>query len=638
MIKKIPYIYNYKKQYKKYNKDISDELKKINVENAITYSPMFKLLFKLNDSNHNTITLNNKYQIHSIKKVINYNSINLNCIEKHKNKNTHIKVEKDCFVKYAPLVDPFKYLCGNEEHIEDKIPVFDINNQIEFNSIVDSPFNPSYVDSFFSYLSSQLKNTYNLENGIDFYGSFCGIKNNFKVSISDEFSLLNNSTFFMEQNNKLFTVDNNIEFNYEEKRQKKEPIKIDEHTVFVPDVLNNELMETFFSSPSKITNDENNNLSNSLKEVIFNMDELENINIENEDNNEYNSDCSSTTSYTNSEYEDDNNSDEFVDVLDNTYINETDESDDDSVIHEDEDDDEDEDINAYINKFPVNVILLEKCCNTLDSYIENNDIEELEMKSILLQILFTLSTYQHCFDFSHNDLHSNNIMYCKTKEKYLYYRLAENKPLYKVPTFGKLWKIIDFGRSIYKLSNHTIENMCYSDIGDATTQYNFGKLYSPKYNKREPNKNFDLCRLGCSLFDYFLDSDDDMDFMSFNSNMDQIVYNNDEDNNDKDNNDNYNIINLILKWITDSDNHNILYKSSGDERYPGFKLYKMIAKKATDRCCPFKNIESPYFKEFIIQKKSKYNKIINNKSENVFVVKNVPKFYINYSDLYNNLF
>ena len=53
------------------------------------------------------------------------------------------------------------------------------------------------------------------------------------------------------------------------------------------------------------------------------------------------------------------------------------------------------------------------------------------------------------FEFTHNDLHTNNIVYNKTKKKYLYYKY-DNKH-YKIPTFGKIYKIIDFGELFINL-------------------------------------------------------------------------------------------------------------------------------------------------------------------------------------------
>ena len=106
-------------------------------------------------------------------------------------------------------------------------------------------------------------------------------------------------------------------------------------------------------------------------------------------------------------------------------------------------------IRGEVFNFPVQIICLEKLDNTLDSLLddEENEMDVDEWKSCLFQICISLIVYQKMFNFTHNDLHSNNVMYIETEKKYLNYRY-KNK-LYRVPTFGKIYKIIDFGRSIY---------------------------------------------------------------------------------------------------------------------------------------------------------------------------------------------
>ena len=52
---------------------------------------------------------------------------------------------------------------------------------------------------------------------------------------------------------------------------------------------------------------------------------------------------------------------------------------------------------------------------------------------------------QKHYSFTHNDLHINNIMYTSTSKTFLYYKY--NNIYFKVPTYGYLFKIIDFGRS-----------------------------------------------------------------------------------------------------------------------------------------------------------------------------------------------
>ena len=70
---------------------------------------------------------------------------------------------------------------------------------------------------------------------------------------------------------------------------------------------------------------------------------------------------------------------------------------------------------------------------------------------------------------------------------------------------------------------------------------------------------------------------------------------------------------LISEWCTDDKGRNILYKSNNEERYPDFKLYKMIARKVHNHT-PQNQLEKTFFEgPFKISKKkiSKKGKIID---------------------------
>ena len=58
----------------------------------------------------------------------------------------------------------------------------------------------------------------------------------------------------------------------------------------------------------------------------------------------------------------------------------------------------------------------------------------------------------------------------------------------------------------------------------------------------------------------------------------------------------------MLDWILDDKGRNILYKKNGDERYPDFKLYKMIA-RTVNKHIPSEVLSNAYFDKFIINKK-----------------------------------
>ena len=91
-------------------------------------------------------------------------------------------------------------------------------------------------------------------------------------------------------------------------------------------------------------------------------------------------------------------------------------------------------INININDFPIELIALERCNNTLDSLFTENNLCDEELSCIIIQILMILITYQKVFKFTHNDLHSNNIMYVETPKEFLYYKY--NNKYYKIQTFG----------------------------------------------------------------------------------------------------------------------------------------------------------------------------------------------------------
>ena len=231
-------------------------------------------------------------------------------------------------------------------------------------------------------------------------------------------------------------------------------------------------------------------------------------------------------------------------------------------------------MNAYIKDFPTQMIFLESCQGTIDNLFSNKLIKDDEIIAALFQVIMSLLTYQKAFQFTHNDLHTNNIMYKKTQTKYLYYKF--NKTVYRVPTYGRIYKIIDFGRAIYKYQGNIMCSDSFDKTGDASSQYNSEPYFNSSKPRLEPNMSFDICRLGCSIFDFVFD---DVPVIPEKEQSE--------------------IQKLILDWVCDDNGKNILYKSNGDERYPNFKLYKMIA-RSVHKHTPKNQLLRPIFKQFIL--------------------------------------
>jgi len=254
------------------------------------------------------------------------------------------------------------------------------------------------------------------------------------------------------------------------------------------------------------------------------------------------------------------------------------------TVDDDDDDndngyEEEEVLNAVIYNFPVEVIMLERCTKTLDYLMVKDILSDEEWEAALMQIVITLATYQKIFSFTHNDLHTNNVMFIETEKEFIYYFF--NKKYYKVPTFGKIFKIIDFGRSIYKFNSKFICSDSFHKSGDAATQYNCEPYFNDKKPCIHPNYSFDLCRLGCSLFDFFIENMEDVERECKKSRL----------------------VSLVVDWVTDDNGCNILYKKNGVDRYPDFKLYKMIARTVHNKV-PSQQLKHRVFTQYEVTQKN----------------------------------
>ena len=547
--------------YKKNKNDnLFRELENSNLQlNSLqNYIPLYESFFSLNESNYNNINLNHKFHLHSIVNTTNLrNILTVKIIDNSNN----IK-ETDLFCKFSPLLDPLKLLTGKYDsslNLITNIP--SLNNQdICIPKLVDKN-NNSYVDGFFSYLSSQLLHNYNFINGIDYYGSFLAIQNDFIYNIVDDFSYLNESSYFHNNTNKKFFIENkefeNI-LNIDSRNNKKKII-INEN---LDNIKIDDLNEIDFPLLTTSNNNESQLIVDLSEVCIYNT-----ILTKKDDSDD--SSCSSKSS--------------------NTSIN-TEIMDDDSMDDESESsiESEEEDVFCKINEFPIQLICLEKCENTLDFLMENDKLNENEWISCLFQVIITLSVYQKTFSFTHNDLHTNNIMYIPTDKQYIHYYF--NGIYYKVPTYGKIYKIIDYGRAIYKYNGKMMCSDSFHPKGDAASQYNFEPFFDSKKPRLEPNNSFDLCRLACCIFDYFIDDVTDSQ---------EIIKKN-------------KIASIINSWLLDDKGRNILYKTDGEERYPEFKLYKMIA-RTIHNAIPEKQLSNELFRKYIVTKKTinKKTKIVN---------------------------
>ena len=538
-----------------------EDPKSLFLSNSQNYIPIYKRILSLNDTNFNGVNLNHRWYLSSVKQAVDDCPNLFEC--KVKNIQNQKVKDKEVFFKLAPLLVPYKYLIGKYAAQADKMLNLPEYNSNETNTIASftDPNNCAYVDGMFLYFTNSLIHEHKFLNGVDYYGSFLAVKNDFKVNVYDDIEFLHKSDFFNKNKNKLFKIDSYEHLFQNDKGNKRKPICIDQASDAVLDAapIDDSIFEDIF--------DPNNTdpPTDPLEEMTFDaMNFVERIS-KTLRSDSSGSSCSSRSSYTSAE----DNGDDDDEDNDDKDDKDDDEDDEESSCDSDE---EEEVIEATIPKFPVQVICMENCDNTLDDLIFSNDLSNDEWLSALMQIIMTLLTYQKLFSFTHNDLHTNNVMYIETDKKFLYYRFKGK--VYKVPTFGRIFKIIDFGRSIYKVNGKTYCSDSFSPGGDASTQYNTEPYFNEKKPRLEPNYSFDLCRLACSIFDFVVDDIRDVKKCAKDP-----------------------VKKIIIDWCLDDNGVNVLYKNDGADRYPDFKLYKMIARFVHNHT-PQAQLERKEFKAF----------------------------------------
>jgi len=229
-----------------------------------------------------------------------------------------------------------------------------------------------------------------------------------------------------------------------------------------------------------------------------------------------------------------------------------------------------------IQRTPVIYLFIEMLEGTLEDIIQT-DLSLPVLKSCLFQITFALIYLQKHYHFTHNDLHINNVMYTSTDKPYIYYKF--NNQYFKIPTYGKLFKIIDFGRSVFTYQKKTYMNDVFSKYGEAEGQYTHPPqvsfLNTPYYDITYPSYYFDLCRLAITM-------------------IDEIRYNHDD--NLEDVTEYQDFLDFLKYLVTDKNGLRL------DNEDDNFDMYIKISRDAKNTL-PSEVIINPFFHEFRVKKK-----------------------------------
>lgn len=523
------------KQYEQSEDDATNQYNPFAVSEIQSFNPLYTDFFVLNESNYNRVGLNHQHYIEDA------------------------SFDKPYHVKCSPLLDPIHYLVGKYQNTKNLLVLPTLLNRDECFAKIADKQNASYVDGFFSFLSSQLKHRHNMLNAVDFYGSYLAVQKVFKATVTDDLDYLQQSNYFMDRIGKGVNISCGTDGN-----------RFDDFAVIGGSRANKK----------RLVLEEELDASNLgidiLEPVEFESETLTYETKETDISCEYEKsekgERSSSKNSSDTESDECSESDESLEDEPNNDELESNEEDEESSYTSSSESESDESLEAYayIENFPANLIFLEKCDGTLDQLFMDQEINEDTGAAYLMQIIMTLIAFQKAFHFTHNDLHTNNIMYINTDVEFLYYKY--DNQFYRVPTYGKIFKIIDFGRAIYRFKEQIYCSDSFAPKGDAHSQYNTEPYFNEKRPRIEPNPSFDLCRLGTSIYDFIIQDE--------NAPRDEFQE-------------------TIYRWCLDDNGKNVMYRRDGEERYPGFKLYKMIARNVHAHT-PQEQLKYSLFSQFLM--------------------------------------
>jgi hypothetical protein len=457
---------------------------------------------------------------------------------------------------------------------------------------INSQNNQAYIDYLLNFVLSRFREMDLTPHCVLFYGSFTGISTKYKYNISNEYDTYRNCRWFWDG---LHKKQGNLIVNKD-----------------VPDELYNEIVTSPFENDEDIELSSTSDTSSIGSATSMSFDEIQEVSADTAADTP--EDLSAEDIIEQTVVVDDP-PDQVIDALDILSIHsheelfeqtpvsdsESDESYNDEDENEDEDEDDDSnvdiDIGIEIPNIPVITIAQEAQEGIMDTLMDLDEIDghavgthEWEQRWIawLFQVISVLTLLQATLHFTHNDLHSNNILWRSTDKPYLYYSTKDGS-MWRVPTYGKIFSIIDFGRAIFRLGKRNFISDDHWPDQDAGDQYNFGPFYDPKLPQVKPNMSFDLSRLSVGLLDGLFDETPPKGkgkkLMSKDGSW--KVYETTSE-----------LFNLLWSWTVNDAGGTIYEDRDGNEKHEGFELYIRIAHDVHS-AVPREQLTKPIFKNFV---------------------------------------
>jgi hypothetical protein len=448
------------------------------------------------------------------------------------------KKKRKAFCKVTHLLDPVRTI---QSYYIDPV-----KGERRLSNKMNNPTNQAFVDGLANYLLGQLRERNISPHFCCFYGGFQGIAEKYRYNITGEFESYRKYKAFWERKREgIFTL------HIEHDDSDDEIDSDDDSDNWLLNTPSSSLRSTEFhySTPRSGTS----SFSEKSHITLHSMSEANAANAANEPNVAN----SSLVEL------------ESIASVPNASDNVDTDSDSDSNSESNSEDSSDLSIFIELKNYPVMLIFQEQMEGVLDDMLEEEEgvYTEQMWTAWTFQIIAALCAAQGALGFTHNDLHTNNIVWRETKESWLFYK-SRDGTVFRVPTFGKILSIIDFGRAIFRVNETWFISDDYERGGDAEGQYNFGSIENSKETLVYPNPSFDLCRYAVSIIDALYPDmpNEVLEGLVLSKEGSWVIRETESP-----------LWNLLWSWLIDESGRNVLYDEDKTERFPDFDLYQHIA-------------------------------------------------------------
>ena len=536
---------------------LSEELLHVDgYKNLQTYFPTLTKLFRMGRWNSgDEIWMDTKWRLRAIDCSGTTGPCSATLVS---NKDSSVTpIATPAFLKVTHLLNPISWIQGKYSlPKESGLPWFHKSWQNAWQKLQD-PWNQAYVEAIAAYALGRLREEDLSPHFNHFYGAFCARANTYRYNLSEDFQSYRHERWFWNGKQKgLFKI---------------QVLNTENPAEPIPEDILQEILE----QPDEYS--DSADTESTLEELDINIDD-KSVGLKSADSM---SDVSYASSNRGAEADTDNKTD----------TNEEDDNSDDGIG-----------VYAEIPNYPVMLIVSEKNNGTMDSLFERHEevgaipgsVEwELRWAAWIFQVVTALSCAQTVLGFTHNDLHTNNVVWSSTDKEFLYYSSRDGGSVFKIPTFGKVFRIIDYGRAIFTINGKIFISDDFKSGNDADGQYRFSPLNQRVEKEIPPNPSFDLCRLAVSLLDGVFPTKPAKkeDWKTILSDEPGLTVEETESP----------LFNMLWRWMVDDEGRNIFINPDGSERFPDFDLYKHIAAHIF-KAVPSQQFHDPAFDSFQIKR------------------------------------